>query len=88
MRHRFTEIDVGCFADGAQGHRYVRHTLADLVDSLGDAALAKSLRNYDAAPDDLSDEDAALDLLHEHTAPGLVWGFVDGDLMLLTDEEN
>jgi hypothetical protein len=38
--------------------------------------------------DDASEEDDALDILQEFTESGLIWQFVDGDLMLVNESES
>lgn len=90
----FTAMDVGCFADGAFGHQYCRERLADAVETLmvrrnghqiATPALVASLRGE--MPDDAWDEDEALSFLQGHTAEGLTWEFIDGDLVLTEDAQ-
>jgi len=82
---RFTKADIGCYSDSVNGHEWLRQRLASMVQEC-DAEIAKSLRGE--MPDDSWDEDAALDLLNEHTDNDLVWTFYDGNLMLTPIEDN
>lgn len=71
---------IGCYGDGSFGHAHVRQRLADLVEEYSED-LAEELRGE--MSDDGGEEDGALEVLNEHTAnDGVVWEFVDGDLML------
>ena len=80
----YTPEEAGCYGDGAGGHDHVRARLAELVQPF-DAPLSDLLR--EDGSDDLSEEDEALEILGEHSAPGMVWEFNDGDLILRYDPE-
>ena len=84
----FSLKDVGCYADGCTGHQHVRNTLAQLVEDTAprrDAReiepLVQSLR-ADVWPDDMSDENDAIEYLHKFTDARCVWELVDGELFL------
>lgn len=92
-RPRYTRASVGCYADGVLGHSHVRAQLADLVwrltssdDGIAEGPLVPSLLG--PMPDDAWDELEALDILNDACEPGVHWEMVDGNLMLLTDEES
>lgn len=90
----FTRRDMGCIADGTLGHQHCRERLADALCALYEHARSTwtharigetldtitSLRSE--MPDDARDEYDAIERLNTYTADGLVWEFVDGDLML------
>ena len=93
MSLAWNKHDAGCWADGAGGHAHIRARLAVLVANVWNAEL-KDKYGYDIPEaldqdmtDDASEEQDALDVLQEFTEAGLVWNFVDGDLLLLTEEE-
>jgi hypothetical protein len=44
-------------------------------------ARARGYLRSDDWSDDLSDEDDALELLNDHSVPGLIWEFCQGDLI-------
>jgi hypothetical protein len=70
----------GCWGDSTFGHARVRERLAWLVQEY-DPNLADRLRL--PMSDDAGEEDDALEILNKETdTTGLVWEFVDGDLML------
>lgn len=75
---RYT-TEVGCYIDGAAGHVELRKRLASMVEGC-DTEAADALRAD--MSDDAWEENQALELLQKHTKDGLVWEFVDGDLML------
>ncbi len=82
----FTVSDVGCWADGALGHDHVRETLADLIDKIGGYPdLVEELRGK---PSEIfSEETDALDILTENSEEWLHWHILEGDLMLIEEDE-
>ena len=84
---RFTAKDVGCYADGANGHEHTRKRLADLIWDWADVELRESLDG--PMPDDAWDEEEALDLLNSRRCDeGVCFYFDSGDLILgPVDEE-
>lgn len=81
---RFTQEDIGCWADGALGWAHVRRVLADLVRDTN-PGLAEELEGPPSA--DMSEELEALALLQEVTEEGLVWTLDSEGLFLLREEE-
>lgn len=92
----YTRASLGCHGDGAFGHAHIRARLAEMMERLarkaahpGDsntaAELAEVLRQE--MSDDASEENDAIDLLNEYTAPDVAFEFVDGDLVLTETEE-
>ena len=89
----FKAKDVGCFADGTYGHQHIRERLATEVETIARRTvkvdevkdLLASLRGE--MSDDASEEDEALDFLNSYAASNVRFEFVDGDLMLVTDDE-
>jgi len=85
----FDERDVGSWIDGAFGEGHAIEKMADM------------LRDVDPYPDLLAEYDDgeieeefenewlddATERLQENTAPGLVWLWDAGDLILTTEEE-
>lgn len=93
MALAWNQHDVGCWADGALGTMHVRQRLACLVANVWNSETFERFA-YDIAEaldglpsDDASEEFDALEVLQEFTESGLVWEFVDGDLMLVDGEE-
>ena len=90
----FSGRDAGCYADGTFGAVHAREVMANLLRGIRDehydahshtrATITRLVFELD---DPMSDDDGesldALDVLNAHTADGLAWEFVDGDLMLL-----
>lgn len=74
------DMNLGCWADGASGHAYVRGQIAATLNNFGfeDSELIQSLQG--PMPDDAWDEYEAIDWL-DSNAPveGGWWGFWDGD---------
>ena len=87
MTPKYTITDVGCYIDGASGHSDHRHQLASMIEDYN-AVLANELRdgNWQNWPDDLSDEDDAIELLDAHTDEGLYW-FCEAGGLFLTESE-
>lgn len=82
---RYNLTDVGCYLDSTFGRQRIRWELAEMIRGLpgADADLMSSLRGpLEEAPDDLSDEDDALEILQAVTDDAS-WEFRDGDLMLV-----
>ena len=84
MKPIYTKEEEGCYGDGSLGHSHVREKLAHLIFPFN-AGLSDLLREDPS--DDMSEEDEALEILGEHSAPGMVWEFHDGDLILRYDPE-
>ncbi|MCK9602018.1 MAG: hypothetical protein M0R06_23435 [Sphaerochaeta sp.] len=80
----YEKQDAGCYGDGSLGHSHIREKLAELVRPL-DPSLADALA--EDSSDDFGEEDEALEILGAHSAPGMVWEFRDGDLILYYDPE-
>ena len=84
IKHLWDISDVGCWGDGALGHKHVRHQLAGLVLECDKVDLYHELLQNPS--DDLGEEDEALDTLNDRTY-NAVWCFREGDLLLLSKEE-
>ena len=84
IKHLWDISDVGCWGDGALGHRHVRHKLANLVLKCDKVDLYHELMGEPS--DDLAEESEALGILDDRTY-NAVWCLMDGDLLLLTKEE-
>ena len=93
----FDTADMGCHADGANGHEHVRARLAELVEVVSENTIADervddveaviaSLRG--TMPDDAWDENEALEILECHTAEAVTWLFEDGCLILTDVDED
>ena len=92
--------DVGCWADGARGYAAQRVMVAEQLEVLhrhhprgGDGLhwgevkpICDSLRT-DMSDDD-SEMDDALEWLNEACEDGCHFEFIDGDLMLMADDED
>ena len=84
----FTREDIGCYADGAHGFEYVNARAIALATTHGWEPLVVPPEQVEDGVDDLIDaSDLAVEYLNERTVDGLMWGFSDGDLMLM-DQEN
>lgn len=92
----FGREDVGCYADSLFGHAHLREMLALLLfnnlenfapTDRGSAKRVLLELQLDEPSDDLSEERDAVDLLNELVEPGVLFEFVDGDLVLLETEE-
>ena len=84
----FTIANVGCYADGANGHNHLRSVLANLLEDITDdssVVLVESLRG--PMPDDCGDELDALDILQDATDSRLTWTLDNGELMLREDDD-
>lgn len=95
-----TSDDYGVYADGTRGHSHVRYMLGTCLLSAWERLprpysvsdkyvreLVDSLQ-LTAGPDDLSDEQEALDILNEHfTTNGHYFDFVDGNLILCHEHD-
>lgn len=80
----------GCYADSVLGHFYVRKALRNLLKLYfadDERAQELILLLKGQMSDDASEETEALELLQSRTAEGLTWILLDGDLMLLPDDE-
>jgi hypothetical protein len=93
MALAYTKKDCGCYIDGAFGEDHRRAKLASLIRGLETSEMIDA-RGYSVLeslqgnpPDDLSDEDDALDILSQFTEDGLIWEFNAGDLILFNEEE-
>ena len=93
MKTLYTAKDAGCYADGAYGHNHCRDVLAELfavcqqrtgVAPEGAWETERGLAGEGS--DDLHEEDDAIDYLNTVTE-GATWQYVDGDLMLVANEE-
>lgn len=82
---KFTTEDIGCIADGALGHQHVREVLSSIMDEFSYPMIAEELQGK--GPDDLSDEDDALDILNTEHVEGVYIAFVDGDLCCVEEGE-
>lgn len=90
----FIDRDVGCYADDTLGDAHFRHALADMVQELaeetGNTALLDSLRSDPADwPEDLNDEEEAVELLNSITdiegeaGHAVIWIMEDSELCLM-----
>ncbi len=77
---KYTLSDVGCYADGTFGQAHLRARLAELIHGCDEEVIA-ALKGDSS--DDCWEEDAALDLLNEHTSENCSWTFEQGDLLLV-----
>lgn len=90
MTHTFGMEDIGCYADGANGHKHCRAMLSALLTTHGAVVsdeLLASLRGD--MPDDCWDEYEALEALNELCTEDVCFEFYEGDLVLMpieTDE--
>lgn len=90
---KFTTEDIGCIADGALlGHQHAREVLSSIMAELSYPLLAEELQRAQgdlSGPNDLSDEDDALDIINTEHVEGVYIAFVDGDLCCVEegDEE-
>lgn len=85
---KLTAKDVGCFADGSNGHDYVRRNLRELLIHFGceDADLLAALRTE--MSDDASEEYEAIEWLNDHAIePMPYFELENGDLLLVINEE-
>ncbi len=94
MEYAFTQDDVGCYADGANGSEHRRAVLAEMLAGLTGLGTAEAvecanlIKELAGEPsDDYSEEDNAIAILQEHTEPGLVWLMHDGDLVLCDEKD-
>ena len=85
---KYTPTNVGCYADGANGHDHARRVLVTLLAECGVISnerieLIEALR----APmsDDASEEYEVLDILNAELCDGVFFDFVGGDLLLLRE---
>lgn len=86
MNPGYKSHHAGVYAEGIYGHRQARITLARLIASEGGPReLVESLEG--PGPEDLYDEDQALDFLQRITIEGLTWKFELGDLVLRGDDQ-
>tara|TARA_B100001123_G_scaffold308649_1_gene344919 strand:+ start:450 stop:725 length:276 start_codon:yes stop_codon:yes gene_type:complete len=84
----FTGEDIGCYADGTHGFEYVNARAIELATAHGWEPPVVPPEQVEDGVDDLIDgSDLAVEYLNGRTADGLMWGFSDGDLMLM-DQEN
>lgn len=78
--------DVGCFADGAFGHKHVRGALSMLLLAVFPENNAETtelrIRLNQEMSDDASEEDDVINLLNDYACEGVFFEMVDGDLML------
>lgn len=81
IKDLYTEADVGCYADGANGHDYVRSRLATMVRPY-QAQLAEALNTTPS--DDHWEEDEALEALNNEACEGDVYFTFDGGDLILT----
>ncbi len=83
---RFTAGDVGCYADGAFGHRHIRDVLIGLLENNGGGTYPVDLCNDLMGPmsDDASEEDEALDVLNSR-CDGVYFTMSNGDLLLVEE---
>lgn len=88
---------AGCYADGTFGHQHCREVLASLVrdvaNLLGWPARTPSWGEVNEAllgpmSDDAWEEDEAMKIIQERTRDTAAWCFVNGDLLLLAENEN
>ncbi len=90
-RHLYTREDCGCFADGSNGSEYVNDCAIRLaVDAGWESDLSVDGLSYAemlTARSDLAD--AAVDYLNENTLAddGICFAFVDGDLLLIDEDQ-
>lgn len=83
---KYTVRDEGCYTDGCHGHVHIRLVLADLLADAGaPIEMARALEGE--MSDDMWEEDDALAWLNQHVCEGVLFGFADGDLLLLTPEK-
>ena len=87
----FTTKDIGCHADSCHGHANIRARLGDYIERIipegSNPELLNSLRSEDDYPDDLSDEEDAIDILQSVTDDGLCWIMDSGDLLLVREDQ-
>lgn len=89
----FTKQDAGCWIDGAHGYEHAREKMLGLLDRVDSRAAHTFRTEFQDVTAHLNGLGAdyllneATDVLQEHTAPGLVWWWEAGDLVLTTDDE-
>ena len=93
----FTLKNIGCYADGAFGHKHIRETLVREIETLRQRTGSRrfdSQKMHDMLvalrgemSDDASEEDEAIDVLNEYCADGVHFSMIDGDLMLTNSTE-
>lgn len=83
MGKRFNKTDIGCYADGALGHGYVRERLADLIGDYCDGDMGELQRALRAEMSDAADEEyEAIEALNALCDDDVAFDFRDGDLVL------
>ena len=90
MKTSYTENDIGCWIDGAFGLDHAASVLAEMLPySLLHPAEKKCINRLRAnlISDDHWEFDFATELLDTFTAPGLIWVWEAGDLILVTEDD-
>lgn len=91
-RHLYTREDCGCFADASNGAEYVNDRAIELAVGAGwdaDTNIPDDHEYFDASQAKSEIADAAVDYLNENTLAedGICFAFVDGDLLLIAEDD-
>jgi hypothetical protein len=96
-RYWYTDDDLGQWIDGAYGQEHALHKLEEMLEELGTQYAENLLGELDEIAElDLDEASDAYDewfedattALQEETAPGLVWEWEAGDLVLRESEDD
>lgn len=101
MAHRiYTREDCGCYADGSYGPEHVDRKVIEIAEECGFhaevcASIVREsmLSNYGEMREEDGDmlstqAEAAVDYLNNgHVEAGISFQFIDGDLLLISDDE-